>query len=179
MLHTIARGPRREGGVVDLLLECHGRIRKFSNLAVAIAERDDVPPEEVATVCADVERYFTLALPLHVRDEEESLLPRLYGRDAEVDRALAAMASQHVEHGALISRLVALAAALHADPARLAELAGDLAAVAVPLERELAAHLEHEETVVFPAIARLLDAAAQAAVVGEIAARRSSAVAEP
>ena len=46
---------------VALLLECHGRIRAFLAMARRVGE------------AIQVHRNFTLALPLHARDEEESI----------------------------------------------------------------------------------------------------------
>src|SRR5690606_15926791 len=65
--------------LVDLLGECHARIRRFVELAHEAAIRMDAPVEQVIQACADVERYFVEALPLHVADEEESIAPRLKG----------------------------------------------------------------------------------------------------
>ncbi len=177
MLTRIGR-PRDTSDLVDKLIDCHGRIRRLSGLARTLAGSAGAPEEEIRDAAGAIYDYFTRALPLHVRDEEESVLPRLYGRSTELDRALAVMARQHVEHEVLIGRLVSLVAALHAEPRRLAELAVELGNVATPLERELAAHLEHEETVVFPAIGRLLDATTQTAIAREIAARRSAGAPE-
>src|SRR5262245_23535436 len=93
-------GPRASSpeDLVDLLLACHERIRNFTAMARAAAEREEAVAADVVDACARVQRYFTEALPLHVRDEEESLLPRLQGRSAEVDRALGVMKEQHERH---------------------------------------------------------------------------------
>jgi hemerythrin-like domain-containing protein len=171
MLLEIGQGSKRSGDLVDLLLECHGRIRSFLALAHAAGSREGVPAAEVAEACARVERYFTEALPLHVADEDESILPRLRGADPEVDRALETMHAQHLEHEPLLAALLGAAAALRegpADPARRAALAE----IATTLEHELGLHLTLEETVILPAIRRLLSAAAQAEIVEELRARR-------
>src|SRR5262245_4414109 len=76
-----------EETLVGLRLACHGRIRSFLAMAVTIGERFDVPENEVAESAARVRRYFSQALPLHVEDEEESVLPRLESRSAELDAA--------------------------------------------------------------------------------------------
>ncbi len=92
-------GPRPPAGdVVDLLLECHTRIRSFTTLAARLASTPGLAAAEVAEAAAGVHRYFTQALPLHARDEEESVLPRLRGRDPEVDRELAEMVHEHRGH---------------------------------------------------------------------------------
>jgi iron-sulfur cluster repair protein YtfE (RIC family) len=157
---------------VDLALECHERIRSFLALARRIPEARDATPETIAEAAARVRRYFVEALPLHARDEEDSFLPRLLGRDPEVDRALETMAREHEEHEAPLSALVAACEALSRDPGRLAEVAPSLAAAARELDAHFAKHLAAEEAVILPAMRRLLDAGADAEIVREIRARR-------
>ena len=170
-------GPRRQG-LVDLLAECHGRIRRFVALAADAARRTDAPEAQVRAACADVTRYFTEALPLHVADEEESLLPRLRGRAPEVDQALARMAEQHAAHGPALARFLGAVADVARDPAdaaareRLAPLAGALA-------DSFEAHLSLEETTIFPAIDAHLTAAERAEIVAELRQRRAPSTGAP
>lgn len=167
--------PPAHGDAVDLLLECHDRIRSFLAMARRLAEARGATPEEIAGAAGRVHRYFTQALPLHAEDEERSILPRLRGRDPEVDRELATMAREHAEHEVPLGALVRACAALAEDPGRHAALAPDVGAAAAELERHFAAHLAREERVIFPALRRLLGPDADAAVVGEIRARRGVA----
>lgn len=167
----LGRPREAPGDLVDLLLECHARIRSFVDLARLAATRPDLGPQDVTDACARVERYFTQALPLHVRDEEESVLPRLRGRDAEVDRALASMAAQHHEHEPGLRALLAASSALGLAPADPAAREA-LAAAATALGREFDAHLSLEEAVIFPALRRLLPAEALAEAVVELRGRR-------
>lgn len=171
MLHTIGKKQSSDGDLVDMLLECHGRIRNFSGLAIAVGERADVSPSEVAEVCARVERYFSQALPLHVRDEEESILPRLRGRSAAVDAALDRMHEQHALHEDILGRMLASCAALRANP-EAPDARGALLAVARPLWSVFEPHLEAEEQIIFPAIRALLSPEERAAIVGELRERR-------
>lgn len=152
-----------DGDVVDSLLACHHRIRSFLALAARVGQGGD-PADQIAQACGQIARYFREALPLHVADEEESILPRLHGRDAGVDGALAAMQEQHSEHAA---QLAELAAAL-AEPGSRARIA----AAAAALEAAFAPHLDLEEAVVFPAIRQLLSARELADIAAEIRARR-------
>jgi hemerythrin-like domain-containing protein len=121
-----------------------------------------------------VHRYFTLALPLHARDEEESILPRLRGREPALDAELETMAREHRDHERLLATLAAACAELASDPARREELGRVAAQAAEELERHFGAHLAREETVVFPAVRRLLDRAADAAIVAEIREQRQA-----
>src|SRR5687768_5521196 len=95
MLIQLSTRPRTSAqDLVELLGECHERIRGFVALARRAATLRHVPADQIARACADVERYFSEALPLHVADEEESIAPRLRGLSPEVDDALAVMVQQ-------------------------------------------------------------------------------------
>lgn len=171
---TVTIGQRRRSGdVVDALLECHDRIRTFTALARAAGERS-ASRGEISDACERVERYFTVALPLHVTDEEESLAPRLRGRSPGIDGALAAMHQQHAEHDAGVRELVSAAAALRAAPDE-ADRRERLAAAARELERAFAGHLRLEEEVLFPALRQLLAPADLDAIAREMRARRDRA----
>lgn len=167
----IGQTRKSERGLVDLLLDCHERIRSFTALAMAVGERRDLPEADVVDGCARVERYFVEALPLHEADEEESVLPRLRKRSPELDRALETMRAQHTEHHALVRALLGAAQAAGQQPgdgARRAALAAAAGELGLAFER----HLELEERVILPAL-RELPEAEQAAITRELRARRA------
>jgi iron-sulfur cluster repair protein YtfE (RIC family) len=167
------------GDAVELLVDCHARIRHFIALAGRLAERGPADPTAVSEAAHALARYFTLALPLHARDEEDSIVPRLRGRDAALDAALEVMTREHAEHEASLGRLVAACERLARDPARIAELAPAVGREAAFLARHFEAHLANEEQVIFPALRRLLDPAADAALIAEMRARREPALETP
>ncbi len=171
MLTRLGR-PAVAGDAVDLLLECHERIRFFLAMARRIAEAGPAEQEGVAEAAARVRRYFSQALPLHAQDEEASILPRLLGRDPVVDAALRAMTREHAEHEAPLRTLVAACDEIAGAPGRHAELAPVIGAATAELERHFAGHLRREEELVFPAMRRLLDRRADAEIVRELRARR-------
>lgn len=158
---------------LDLLLECHGRIRNFTGVAIRLAEETAPGPERVAAAEA-LQRYFTQALPLHVADEDQALMPRLLaaGVVPEVAEALREMRRQHVEIELLLEGLVAYWAALRESPALHAELATTLRADSRRLDTFMRAHLELEEKVIFPSIREALAAGAREELLGEIRAKR-------
>jgi hypothetical protein len=166
--------PAAPSDAADLVLECHARIRFFCGLALRIPGASDAGGAEVAEAAARVRRYFVEALPLHARDEEESILPRLRGREPAVDTALAAMAREHGEHEAPLAAVVAACGTLAADPGKLGEVGPALAEAARALEAHFATHLAGEESVIVPAMRRLLDPGADAEIVREIRARRGA-----
>lgn len=141
--------------IVDLLVECHGRIRKFLGFARDLALAHDAPREEIRQLAAQVRRYFAVSLPLHVADEEELIEPALAGTSAEIDDALAAMHAEHATHEPALARLVGTCAWLERDPSVLASVGETLAATAAELAAEFEPHLAREERVIFPALAAL------------------------
>lgn len=172
MLHAIGKTPgKKSEELVDLLLACHGRIRHFLDVAVAIGELAGASNDDVVEASANVRRYFADALPLHVEDEEEGVLPRLQGRSAALDAALARMSAEHEEHLPLQRRLLALCAALPDRPGD-ANARAELGRAARDLRAALEPHLRAEESVVFAAIRELLSAEERAAIVTELRARR-------
>src|SRR5690349_7436087 len=84
--------------IADLLVACHDRIRFFIDAAGKLAEGNDTSLEEVREVAARVGRYFSESLPLHIADEEQSILPRLVGREPMLDRTLETMCAEHDVH---------------------------------------------------------------------------------
>ncbi len=172
MLNAIGSSHRPGEGIVELLLECHARIRSFSDLAVRIAEARGASPAEIADAAASVRRYFLEALPLHARDEEDSVLPRLAGRDPAVDAALVTMHRDHVGHGAVLDPVLAICADLAAAPERHAELAPALAEKARLLRAHFEAHLASEEATIFPLLASVPEEERRR-MVEELRARRA------
>lgn len=173
MLTRLGKPPAPRDAVA-LLLECHERIRSFLALARRLATAGAAREDEIRDAAERVRRYFTEALPLHAKDEEESLLPRLRGLDPTVDAALEAMAREHEEHGRPLRALIDACEALARDPKRHGEIAPGMAATAEELERHFAGHLRREEEVIFPAVRRLLDARADSRIVTELRARRGA-----
>lgn len=178
MLTHIGQGPQTppaEDDAARLLLDCHARIRSFTQLAERLATTPGLPPAEIVEAAEGVRRYFAEALALHAQDEEESILPRLAGRERQLDAALVAMHREHVEHRPAVDRVVALTAEIAAEPGRRDALAPGLAAAARALREHFDRHLSQEEAIVIPAIDRLLGSDARAEIVRELRARRRPA----
>ncbi|MCP5066854.1 MAG: hemerythrin domain-containing protein [bacterium] len=166
--------PRRKAeppGLVELLGECHERIRRFVALARQAGLRQDVPADQIAQACIDVERYFTQALPLHVADEEESIEPRLRGLSPAVDRALDAATQQHRQHEPELKALLRVTSVLRNNPnSRTAQY--EVSTTALALESQFEEHLRLEEGVIFPAILEHLSAETQRTIIEELRERR-------
>ncbi len=159
--------------LVELLLACHERIRRFSALAVTLAEPATAsrPPAEIADGADAVRRYFEVALPLHVADEDLAITPRLLAHAPAQEAALARMTAEHREHAPLLAEVIGLCRALAAAPTEHSTLAPRLAPAAAAMSAAFLAHIKEEERTIFPAIAAL-PAADQAAIVAELRARR-------
>jgi iron-sulfur cluster repair protein YtfE (RIC family) len=158
--------------VVDLLMECHERIRSFIALAGRLARADQPSDDEVREAAARVTRYFSEALPLHVADEEQSIVPRLSGRAPELDASLQRMQREHREHEPQLEALLETCRILQASPERLPELRGALLSTAITLEREFLNHLQQEEQIILPAIRNILTTDDRDAILRELRARR-------
>lgn len=157
----------------ELLMACHGRIRQHARLAFTLGARRDLPAAELTDAATRCLRYFTQALPLHVRDEEDSLAPRLAGHSAALDATLARMRSEHSGHQLLVQALVEALEAVIEQPNQAA-LHRQLARAAGTLETDFEGHLRVEEFELFPFLDQLLPAQTQAQIIKELRARRSS-----
>src|SRR3974377_561604 len=91
---------------LDLLLGCHQRIRHFTATAKNLAHAQGATHDEIRMAAAGVHRYYSVSLPLHEADEEDSVRPRLDALDDErVHHALAALPHPHQGVHELIARL--------------------------------------------------------------------------
>jgi hemerythrin-like domain-containing protein len=164
---------RLDGDVVALLLDCHERIRRFSGLATHLSSADR-PAAEIREAAEELHRYFTLAFPLHVVDEEQSLRPRLLRHPLEPDvaSALETMSAEHVTGETLLEPLVAawgeLARHPSRDDIRAATLGGANRFRALLLD-----HLAVEESTLFPVIAERFSPAEVSDVLREMRLRRA------
>jgi hemerythrin-like domain-containing protein len=169
---VVQLGPRSttDDDVVELFVGCHARIRRFLDLARRLAADDAVDAAEARAAAAAVHRYFTLAFPLHLADEED-LLAHLRGEAVALDAALAQMHADHADHAGRVTRLVAACEAIERDPAAAAAR-GELGAAAEALAAALEPHLAAEEAAIFPAV-RALPRAALDALRAAMIRRRS------
>lgn len=170
-----SRRGRDPAGIVDLLQDCHGRIRQFSGLAHRLAHARDVGADEIADAAHRVRRYFEEALPLHVQDEEDSVLLRLEGMSPALDDALAQMHGEHDDHVPIVADLIEVCRAVErtGELDRQRERLRAITAALVPAFHE---HLAHEEEVIFPAIAQLVtgDPIVEQEMLAELRQRRAA-----
>jgi hemerythrin-like domain-containing protein len=170
-----ANQPKPESAV-ELLTACHTRIRHFTSVLRNLAHAEGTSLEEISRAASSAHRYFSIALPLHEVDEEESVRPRLMELgDAAVNGALEAMTHQHQAVDDLTERLLPLLVLLSNHPAKLSEVHAEVCALSSALSDVFSGHLQLEETMIFPAMAEKLSSAAQADVLREMQQRRKQA----
>lgn len=157
---------------LGLFVECHERIRRFCRLAVRIST-EPAPEKDVKDAAFAVHRYFHRALPLHIEDEDLSLLPRLEAvADAEVRQALEQMSDEHDPLDSRIRALIPTWRLLSEKPTELEAVKSDMFEQANAIEQLMLPHLELEETVIFPAARRLLSKEALEEIAGQMRDRR-------
>jgi hemerythrin-like domain-containing protein len=175
MLQSIAssHSARPSQNAVELLASCHQKIRHFTSVVSKLAHAEGSPLSEISAAADSAYRYFTVALPLHEADEEESLRPRLLELSApEVTNALDAMVHQHQAIDDLIERVVPVLMLIANNPAKLPQAHGELCTISKALTEIFQGHLELEEDVIFPAVLQKLSAISQEGLLQEMQERR-------
>ena len=172
-ISPLASQPKTSQDAVDLLLGCHQRIRHFTGVAVKLAHAQAAAPGEVAQAAAGVHRYYSVSLPLHEADEDQTLHPRLSAvADDRVSHALVAMGDQHKAIDELIERLLPLLVMVKNNPDTLPIVGGEMCSITKALDEMFRAHLQMEEEVIFPAIREVLPETIRAQMLHEMQQRR-------
>jgi iron-sulfur cluster repair protein YtfE (RIC family) len=153
---------------VAALAACHARIRTFTAGLARTAALPSLDDPRVPPAAAQAHRYFAEGLPLHARDEDESLAPRLRRVAPETAPLLDELAHDHEEIDRCLATLLPLLAALvagrRADHASLRVASDRLDALLLP-------HIAREEAELFPRCAELSEAD-RTAFAQELHARR-------
>lgn len=168
--------PRDPNEAIDLLVDCHARIRRFTEIAQRLATVPHAPDAQVVDAAASLRRYFEQAFPLHVIDEDISLLPRLkqLRLPSEVAVAIQVLELEHSEIEPLVEGMCLLWKDVERSPARLAELQPQMLEILDSLRPKLLTHLELEEAVVLPYARATLGAQALSEVAQQMRHRRSA-----
>ncbi len=165
--------PKKPEDAVDSLLSCHQRIRHFTSVAVKLAHAQGATPDEIAQAAAGVHRYYSVSLPLHEADEDQTLHPRLGAvADDRVRHALLAMGDQHQAIDELIERLLPLLVMVKNNPDTIHAVGGEMCSLTKALAEMFRAHLQMEEEVIFPAIQSALEPSAREDMLREMRDRR-------
>ena len=152
--HPVLDLPTQQRDVVELLLEAHIEARQIVSMAESLSSGSATcGARETATTIAD---HVEWMLPMHCDDEDQSVAPRLMGRHHVVDDALGKMKLQHLSLEAPMARVRLLCMILSRDISRLHALRFELGAAVKDLRERLEEHHALEESIVFPALKRLL-----------------------
>jgi iron-sulfur cluster repair protein YtfE (RIC family) len=171
-ISSLPSQPKTEDAV-DLLIGCHQRIRHFTGVAVKLAHAQGATPEEVVQAASGVHRYYTISLPLHEADEEETMRPRLSAvGDEKLCHALLAMTDQHLAIDELLERLLPLLVMVQNNPQTIHMAGSEMCSITKALHEIFNAHLELEEEVIFPAIREALPESVRVEMLSEMQGRR-------
>jgi hemerythrin-like domain-containing protein len=160
---------------IDMLLGCHERIRHFSSVAVKLAHAQGASPADIVEAANGLLRYFTIALPLHEADENDSLRPRLrraLPKGELAESALDAMVEQHEFIDEVAEQLVPLWRMVKSNPEKLDEVSGEMCQLSGRLNDLFSAHLQLEEETIFPALQRFVRGEELESMVREMKERR-------
>lgn len=161
--------------VVEVLLEAHIEARQVVSMAESLSTGSATSgARDTALTISD---HVEWLLPMHCEDEEASLAPRLAGRNRVVDAAIEQMKLQHLSLEAPLARVRLLCRVLSRDISRLHALRFELGAAATDLKERLATHHAFEESIIFPALKRLLYRDELVSISSEMRARRFPAAA--
>jgi hemerythrin-like domain-containing protein len=156
---------------VEMWLGCHQRVRRFAALLGRLKTHVETSgaDEEAQMGAASIRRYFNEAAPRHHEDEEVDMFPLLRERGADA-ATLAVLDRIEAEHRGMATLWRELDDVL----ARIS--AGQQATLDAALVSSFAAtyeaHIEAEETIVLPALQRVLGPADWASVGRSMAERR-------
>jgi hemerythrin-like domain-containing protein len=167
--------PNPHADVVELLGDCHARIRYFASLAVRLSDGERCPVN-AAEAAARIRRYFAEAYPLHVADENESVLPRLLARAPHVAALVERIESEHQRLDAKIPELLGVCDVLErGDTSACCAAVAKLRSLGECMQTLLEAHMTNEESQIFPLLREHLTAEDVGAIRDEFRARRDAA----
>jgi hypothetical protein len=172
-------GPQRPGEPTepaDALADCHERIRHFSTVALRLARSPNASPRLIADTASALRRYFGSALPMHERDEEDYVTPRLLEvrPGKPIEHALGRMAGDHRAIDEVVTALDGLWTRIALRPTDLAGLSDELHSRSLTLSSLFEGHLQLEEETILPAITRLVPEAARKLMLRDMRERRTS-----
>lgn len=147
---TIGRRPPPPNDVVDALLECHLRIRRFLEMAKVLWSSHELPVEQVRDAARDLDRYFSAAFLRHAEDEDLRLFPLLRAKGIEPQPLLSILGQQHQDLERQVGPLLELWRRLIAAPEAYRDLQPSLAERGAPFAQLLLAHLALEEAELMP-----------------------------
>ncbi len=164
---------------LGLLSDCHRRIERFLGVLAKVTADlggSELTAEHRHALTASLQ-YFQEAAPKHTADEEKSLFPRLRAlASEEAQQVLAevdALEADHLRADRLHAEAGDLGAAWLRDGTLPAAVAARLLAITEELTALYQAHIQIEDSHLFPLAKRVLPLEDQHAIGREMAKRRS------
>jgi hypothetical protein len=144
--------PKNPDDPLVALTACHAKIRQYMEGLTRLVTLPDLRDPRVIPSAQMAVRYFSIGLPLHAADEDDSIAPRLATRVPGSEALLDALELEHGGIDACLARLIPLLSVLAegGQPSRAALRAevGFLRDILLP-------HIEREEAELFPLLASL------------------------
>ncbi len=174
---AIQIGAKPDSGFEDpigMLADCHRRVESFLGILCVVVERaqNRELADEEKTAVQSALHYFKQGGQRHTADEEESLFPRLRGGSDPAIEAIVGLQSDHRRanrlHDAIESLYLTWISSGKLAPGQQEQLLSQTA----ELKELYAAHIQVEETVVFPYAAKVLDSELIASIGAEFKMRR-------
>lgn len=156
--------------VVEALMAAHRRAHTALQLAASLGSASAT--ETTAATAREIAWTLGEDLPRHMAHEQEVLAPHLAGRHAVVDVALRRMEQEHFQLSAGLAQVTTLCESIARDVTRLNALRFSLETAVRTLATRLDAHHAMEESIVLPAIRRLLPTPEQTTLRREMRRRR-------
>ena len=99
---------------IGLLRACHEKMQAHCDLLTALIDKEDLD-DEARAAARKVSRYFSQSAPLHHRDEEEDLFPRINRQSLKVAELLHSLKKEHEQLDTLWNNIASDLKKLPAD----------------------------------------------------------------
>ncbi|MGA2888851.1 MAG: hemerythrin domain-containing protein [Terracidiphilus sp.] len=159
---------------IRMLADCHRRVEGFFGILCVVVERAqnrELTEEEKSAVQSAL-HYFKVGGQRHTADEEESLFPRLGGKPNTATDAIAGLQSDHRRANRLHNSIESIYLTWISGGKLAPEERERLLSQTGELRQLYAAHIQVEETIVFPYAAKVLDREIIAKIGAEFKMRR-------
>ena len=174
---AIQIGAKPDSGFDDpigMLADCHRRVESFLGILCVVVERAqnrELTDEEKNAVQSAL-HYFQQGGKRHTADEEESLFPRLRGSSNPAIEAIVGLQSDHRRANRLHDSIERLYLTWISSGKLASEEQDQLLSQTGQLTDLYSAHIQVEETAVFPYAAMVLDGEVIAKIGAEFQMRR-------
>jgi hemerythrin-like domain-containing protein len=151
---------------IGLLRACHEKMQAHCNLLTVLIDKE-TPDDEAREAARNLVRYFSQSAPLHHRDEEEDLFPRINRQSLKIAELVQTLKKEHETLDALWNSMAAELKKLPADG-----FSADFRHAATEFGTLCRQHIEKENRELLPLVSNSLSHQALAEIGESMAARR-------